>query len=56
MLLLSVGFVLATMPTGCDHVQPATEASEVDSDPTEPKGPGILTGRDGAWTVYRSGR
>jgi hypothetical protein len=35
----------------CDHIQPDRE---IETDPSPlPKGPGILTGRSGDWTIMR---
>lgn len=50
LLLHPVWLALLAGPTGCAYVEPA---EEVETDPTEAKGPGLFTGREGAWTIYR---
>jgi len=51
-LILALTLLLGSLGiNSCDHIE---NAKEIDLDPKGmKKGPGLLTGRSGAWTIFR---
>ena len=51
-LAVVVVLMTAVLVGGCDHFKAASANDPIFDDPRDPpRGPGIFTGRSGAWTI-----